>query len=170
MEEKEKTEENMNNEIKSFDEMRVEADGSLSWEDNDEWGEDEEEMYGEIKDDEFLFAIYEAEDATNESCDPKIFFSICPESDMHYDQHLEYLLKSKFPMIKALGDAFEEVQEAEFVIYDEEKGYWGVQDVVDFLCKAGIKPSVKFQKIASDKDLQLLLDTVNELGHQNLLK
>jgi len=170
MEEKEKTEENMNNEIKRFDEMTVESDGSLSWEDNDEWGEDEEEMYGEIKDDEFLFAIYEAEDATNESCDPKIVFSICPESDMHYDQHLEHLLKSKFPMIKALGDAFEEVQEAEFDIYDEEKGYWGVRDVVDFLCKAGIKPSVKFQKIASDKDLQLLLDTVNELGHQNLLK
>jgi hypothetical protein len=170
MEEKEKTEENMNNEIKRFDEMTVESDGSLSWEDNDEWGEDEEEMYGEIKDDEFLFAIYEAEDATNESCDPKIVFSICPESDMHYDQHLEHLLKSKFPMIKALGDAFEEVQEAEFDICDEEKGYWGVRDVVDFLCKAGIKPSVKFQKIASDKDLQLLLDTVNELGHQNLLK
>jgi hypothetical protein len=159
----------MNNEIKRFDEMTVESDGSLSWEDNDEWGEDEEEMYGEIKNEDFLFAIYEAEDATNESCDPKIVFSICPESDMHYDQHLEYLLKMKFPMIKALGDAFEEVQEAFFDIY-EEKGYWGVRDVVDFLCKAGIKPSVKFQKIASDKDLQLLLDTVNELGHQNLLK
>lgn len=159
--------------IKKFNEASVDKDGNLVWDDNDEWDEDMEEMYGDIKDDDFIFAIHEEEDATNELGDPKIVFCVNPLSygkNIAYDQHLEHLLKSRFPEIKALGDCFEELEEATFDIWDEKTdSHWDVEQVVDFLCKIGIKPSVKYQTHCSQKDLQLLKDTVNKLGHQNLM-
>jgi len=159
--------------IKKFNEASVDKDGNLVWDDNDEWDEDMEEMYGDIKDDDFIFAIHEEEDATNELGDPKIVFCVNPLSygkNIAYDQHLEHLLKSRFPEIKALGDCFEELEEATFDIWDEKTDlHWDVEQVVDFLCKAGIKPSVEYQTHCSLKDLQLLKDTVNKLGHQNLM-
>lgn len=160
------------NHIKPFNEASVNADGSLSWDDEDE---DFEEMYGEYKDDDFVFSIYEEEDASNECGDPKIVFSISPLSYFQaegacFDQHLEHLLKKRFPAIKAMGDAFEEVQEGTFDIYDETNDcHWDIEQIVDFLCKVGIKPSTSYQKWCSKKDLQTLTDVVNKLGHQKHL-
>ena len=164
---------------KAFNEATVGSDGSLSWDDEDE---DFEEMYGEYKrrhiiagDDDFIFSIYEDEDASNDCGDPKIVFSISPLSYFKnegacFDQHLEHLLKQRFPAIKAMGDAFEEVEEGSFDIYDEENDcHWETEQIVDFLCKTGIKPSISYQKWCSEKDLQTLTDAVNKLGHQKHL-
>jgi len=163
--------------IKKFNEATVGPDGSMSWEDDgdDDWGDDEEEMFGEFKDDDFVFSIYEQEGAVNDMADPKYAFSVTPVSYWKsdgccYDQHLEFLLRKRFPMIKALGDAFEELQESEFCIWDEKNGsYWNFDQIIDLLCKSGLKPSTSYQKWCSDKDLGTYIDTINKLGHQNSL-
>lgn len=170
--------EDKNSKIKSFNEARVNADGSFSWDDNDsieDWGEEDDEYYGDIKDDDFVFSIYVDEGATNEIGDPKVIFSISPleyfrSEGACYDGHLEPLLKNKFPMIRELGDSFEEVEESTFDIFDKQTNcHWDVEQIIGFLCKAGLKPMVSYQKWCSDKDTQLYVDVINKLGHQNLI-
>ena len=62
------------------------------------------------------------------------------------------------------------MQESEFCIWDEDNGYyWDFDQIIDLLCKSGLKPSTSYQKWCSDKDLGIYIDTINKLGHRNSL-
>ncbi len=125
--------------------------------------------------DQFVFAIHENILATNEIGDPQITFSISPKSYFDkeggsYDNHLEWVLKSKFPILKELGDSFEELSEGTFDFCDEEnEQHFSISETVDLLCKSGIIPSMAYQNHNSQKDIQTLIDTLEMLGHKNLL-
>jgi uncharacterized coiled-coil protein SlyX len=144
--------------------------------------EDVSEELGEFEDsngyemgDKFLFSIYEDLTATNELGDPQIVFSVSPKSYFDkegccYDQHLEWVLKAKFPILKQMGDSFEELEEGSFDFADESNDcHLSVEETVDILCKAGLIPSIGYQNWCSQKDTQLFMDTIEKLGHKNLL-
>jgi hypothetical protein len=134
-----------------------------------------EESNGYQMGDKFLFSIYEDLSATNELGDPQIVFSVSPKSYFDkegyaYDQHLEWVLKAKFPMLKQMGNSFEELSEGEFDFADVENDcHLSVDETIDILCKAGLIPCISYQNLCSQKDTQLFMDTLEKLGHKNLL-
>ena len=125
--------------------------------------------------DKFLFSIYEDNTATGELGDPQIVFSVSPKSYFDkggcaYDQHLEWVLKAKFPMLKQMGDSFEELSEGSFDFADEDNDcHLSLNETVDILCKAGLIPSMAYQNLCSQKDLETLMETLEKLGHKHLL-
>lgn len=158
------------NKFEDFDKTNIEK-----LEDISEELEDFENQNGYPIGDEFLFSIYENNSATNEIGDPQIVFSVSPKSYFEkegfaYDQHLEWILKAKFHMLKQMGDGFEELEEGLFDFVDEDNDCCLlIDETVDLLCKAGLIPSISYQNLCSSKDTQLLIDTLEKLGHKNLL-
>jgi len=121
--------------------------------------------------DDFIFAIYEETTATNTIGDAKFIFSINPLSywnkcGYQYDQHLEYFLRKKFPVLNSVG--FEELAETTFDFYNDN-GHFNLSETIDTLCKAGIKFKIDFQNQLSSKDTTQVVNMINQLGHQNCI-
>jgi len=149
-------------------------------EDNDisEELQDFEDTYGYTMGNEFLFAVHINPEATNDICDAKVMFVITPKNHFDnegccYDQHLEYVLRNKFPVLKAMGDSFEELAESSFQFndgrdYDTAKPL-DLIATIEVLCRAGIKFTPRFQTFMDDctgsSNTQLLLDTMKTLGY-----
>ena len=128
-----------------------------------------EEENGYPMGDEFLFAIGFNADATDDMCDAQVCISITPKSyfvsqGYAYDQHLEYVLKSKFPVLKAMGDKFEELSESAFQMNDDIKPL-GLLPTIETLCRAGIMPSFSFQDLCDSACSKKVFDAVKKLGY-----
>jgi hypothetical protein len=142
--------------------------------------EEFEEENGFAMGNEWIFSIYYEPTASNLIDDPQCVLAIQPKSywdnnKCHCDLHLEGIIRATFPSIKAMGDRFEEPMECSFQMSDfngtnlHTAQCLSVSDCVEILCKAGIKPCKDFQDMMSSKDTQLLINTVTQLGYQNLI-
>jgi hypothetical protein len=129
---------------------------------------------------EFYFSIYHEPTASNSLGDPDSFISITPKSywdneGCQYDQHIDGLLRKKFPFINSLGDKFEEVQEGTFTISNFDgtnlmtSVHIGLTDTIEMMCKSGIKFNRDYQNFMSQKDLQSVIGIITQLGYQNII-
>lgn len=141
-----------------FNEAEKEAE---SFDENAEHLAEFEETYGYPMGDEFLFAIGYNPNATNEICDSQTWIAITPKSYFDkegyaYDQHLEHVLKAKFPVLSTLGNNFEEMVEGSFQIDKDANTCEDINNTIEILCKSGLKFSTKFQELMSNTDTQLV--------------
>ncbi len=133
-----------------------------------------------IDDEEYIFAICEDLNASNQLLDPQAMIQITPKSywlsdGCAYDQHIEQDLRSKYPHLKNLGRQLEELAEGSFTINDGSANintmmHLNTQDTINELCKAGIKMNKDFQNFMSSKDTQMVEVTMNSLGFGNLIE
>lgn len=132
------------------------------------------------KDEEFMFAIYEDLTASNQLGEPQSMIQICPKSywlseGYAYDQHTEHELRMRYPYLKSLGHQLEELCESSYAINDgtpdlNKMMHLNTQDTIEALCKAGLKMNRDFQNHISSKDLQMVENTMNNLGYSNLVE
>lgn len=142
---------------------------------NGENDEDEDEDEDEDLDinDDFIFAISVVPAAQDE---PSVFVSVSPkryfdQNGYCYDQHLESILKKKYPLLKSLGYALEELQEASFVVGDGTGyHYCNLDETVDIFCKAGLLPYTACQRFldrcSGQNDLPAFQNSVTSQGHK----
>ena len=129
-----------------------------------------EKINGYKMGDEFLFAIGYDSTASNSIGDPQVWIGITPKSYFDnegcaYDSHIHDILKAKFPVIDDLKDWFEEDSEGSFSMYNSLTKHEDVNNIIDIMCKAGIKFSAKFQDFMSSKDTGLVTYIIATLGH-----
>lgn len=129
---------------------------------------------------EFYFSIYHEPTASNDLGDAEACVLINPKSywdkeGHQYDQHIENLLKSKFPFIKSLGEKFEEAEEGTFTISNFDGSnlmtskHTNLVDTIELMCKSGIKFDKDFQDFISQKDSQNVINIITQLGYQNII-
>ncbi len=129
---------------------------------------------------EFYFSIYHEPTASNDLGDAEACISITPKSfwdkeGYQYDQHIDGLLRKKFPFINSLGDKFEEVQEGMFTISNFDgtnlmtSVHIGLNDTIEMMCKSGIKFNRDYQNFMSQKDSQNVISIITQLGYQNII-
>ena len=140
--------------------------------------DNDDELAGFFTDD-FLFAIYEDTNGTDDLLDPKYSIAITPKSYFDqegcmYDQHILHLLKAKYPSINAMGNRFSEEMECSFQLADSEdfmtaKAVISLEEIVDFLCKAGLVFKADFQDIILNSQrtaiTQNVVDIINTTGN-----
>lgn len=140
--------------------------------------DNDEELAGFFTDD-FLFAIYEDTNGTDDLLDPKYSIAITPKSYFDkegciYDQHILHLLKAKYPAINAMGSRFSEEMECSFQLADSEdfmnaKAVISLEEITDFLCKAGLVFKPGFQDIILNSQrasiTQTVIDVINATGN-----
>jgi hypothetical protein len=155
-----------------------EVDEEVDDDDISEELEDFEDTYGYPMGNEFLFAVHINPKATNDICDAKVMFVITPKNHFDnegccYDQHLEYVLRNKFPVLRAMGDSFEELAESSFQ-FNDGRDYDTAMPLdliatIEVLCRAGIKFTPRFQTFMDNctgsSNTQLILDTMKTLGY-----
>jgi len=139
---------------------------------------DFEEENGYPIGDEFIFSVYIEPTATNDISDPEAVISINPKSywdkeGHQYDQHIESVVKSKYPHLKSMGTLLEEVEECCFDMLNSANLSTGKHlttlDTVENLCKAGVKFERKYQDFMSQKDTQTVENMIIQLGYQHLI-
>lgn len=129
---------------------------------------------------EFYFSIYHEPTASNDLGDAEACIAITPKSfwdkeGYQYDQHIDGLLRKKYPLIKSLGDKFEEAQEGMFTISNFDGtnlmtcSHIGLNDTIETMCKSGIKFNRDFQNFMSQKDSQNVVSIITQLGYQNII-
>ena len=140
--------------------------------------DNDEELAGFFNDD-FLFAIYEDTNGTDDLMEPKYSIAITPKSYFDqegcmYDQHIHHLLKAKYPAINELGAKFGEEMECSFTLADSEdfmtaKAIISLDEIVNLLCKAGLKFNSNFQDIILNNQrtviTQNVVDVINTTGN-----
>ena len=151
--------------------------------DQDEYDEDEAEglnaLEEEFLEDDFVFAVIHNPTATNDIMDPQVMIAITPKSywdneGCQFDNHIEHILRNKYPVLDAMGASFEELTEGCFIMSNFNGTNLntcvalGVNDVVEKLCKAGLLFSIGFQDFMSQKDTQLVSGIITQLGYNNL--
>ena len=166
--------------VNPFGGMRMSANNqpqprrAANADDND----NDEELAGFFTDD-FLFAIYEDTNGTDDLLDPKYSIAITPKSYFDqegcmYDQHIIHLLKAKYPAINAMGSRFSEEMECSFQLADSEdfmnaKAVISLEEIIDFLCKAGLVFKSGFQDIILNSQrtsiTQNVIDVINTTGN-----
>jgi hypothetical protein len=144
--------------------------------------DNDEELAGFFNDD-FLFAIYEDTNGTDDLLDPKYSIAITPKSYFEqegcmYDQHIIHLLKAKYPAINAMGNRFSEEMECSFQLADSEdfmnaKAVISLEEIIDFLCKAGLVFKSGFQDIILNSQrtsiTQNVIDVINTTGNSTCI-
>lgn len=140
---------------------------------------DNDEELANFFTDDFLFAIYEDTNGTDDLLDPKYSIAITPKSYFDqegcmYDQHILHLLKAKYPSINNMGTRFSEEMECSFQLADSEdfmtaKAVISLEEIVDFLCKAGLVFKPDFQDIILNSErtsiTQNVIDVINTTGN-----
>ena len=138
----------------------------------------EEEMGTKLSDEEFIFSIMIDPNATNDVGEPEAIIGINPlsfwdKNGYQYDQHIEVILRKKYPVLQTLGMKFEEVQEGCFDMLDSDNWqtakHISTRDTVENLCKSGVKFKRNFQDFMSQKDTQTIENMIIQLGYQHLI-
>ena len=165
--------EKLKNKINAEDiEEVVEEDSDETMEMITEIKEEYKESNGYDMGDEFIFTVYEELNASNTIEDPQFVVTINPLSywkneGCQYDQHLEHILCDKFKIIKDLGMGFEELMETTYAFSDGVNTRWTLTQIVDTLCKAGVKFDTTYQDFISSKDTNQVVAEINNLGHKS---
>jgi hypothetical protein len=131
--------------------------------------DNDEELAGFFNDD-FLFAIYEDTNGTDDLMEPKYSIAITPKSYFDqegcmYDQHIHHLLKAKYPSINEIGAKLGEEMEGSFSLADSEdfmnaKAITSLEEIVSFFCKAGLLFNPAFQNIILNSERSTITTTV----------
>lgn len=138
---------------------------------------DEDAM--QFKNDDFLFAIYENESASNVIGDAQFMIGIVPKSfydkqKCMFDGETHDVLKKRYPLIEQLGDFLSEESEGTYALCDSldlstGKQVSDIKIIVNFFCKAGLKFDSKFQsrlKSMSGKDItSKIVEVIENTGN-----
>ena len=131
---------------------------------DDDFEDDDDSKY---LNDEFLFAVM-VNDGNEQLFFPKNDICITPKSywkeeSYQYDNHIGDILSQKYQC----GMELDEVQECGFVLWKDINAntYANTDEIVDYLCKKGIKFSEEFQDFFSSKDKSLILKSIREQGY-----
>ena len=139
------------------------------------------EDYGtgtKLSEDDFIFSIMIDPNASNDVGEPEAIIGINPLSfwnnnSCQYDQAIEVVLRKKYPVLRAMGDRFEEPEEGTFDMLDSDDcmtaKHISTHDTVENLCKAGVKFKRAYQDFMSQKDTQTIESMIIQLGYSHLI-